>query len=133
VFARRCARATAAALRGWGVPDERVTLLELAVSELATNVARHGYGDGGGPLELDLLWGADGLALTLRDEGVPFDPADGPTPPEPRPDDPVTWPEGGMGLALVRAAADELRYRREHGRNVITLLTRDPLAAVPAP
>lgn len=108
-------------------------MLEMAVAELATNVARHGYQGRGGPLELDVIWDAAGLAITLRDEGLPFDPADGPPPPEPDPDDPSTWPEGGMGLAIARAACDELRYRREDGLNVLTLYTADPLAAVPAP
>ena len=37
------------------------------------------------------------------------------------PDDPSTWPEGGMGLPIIRAACDELRYSSDGARNELTL------------
>lgn len=126
-------RLLSAALRGvldsWPLTEERRLLLELALVEAATNVARHAYRDGPpGPVTLVLVRRGSDLSLSVKDRGLSFDPAAVPLPPEPDPDDPSTWPEGGMGLPIIRAACDELRYRSEGGRNRLTLhLTVDEL------
>jgi len=118
-------RLLAAACRGvlaeWGLSDERCSLLELAVVEAATNVVRHAYGGRGGRVEVELAREEGAISLSILDSGVSFDPTGVPPPPEPDPRDPATWPEGGMGLPIIRAACDELCYRAEGGRNRLTL------------
>src|SRR5690606_32502278 len=100
---------------------------EMAVSELTTNVCRHSYEAGhAGLLGLALRWDERGVTIEVLDEGRPFDPDQVPPPPDPDPADPNTWPEGGMGLMMVRSAGDELRYRSERGRNVLSLFTSLP-------
>ncbi len=118
---RLLAAACHAVLAEWGVGEERRALLELAVVEAATNVVRHAYGGRGGRVEVELAREERTISLSILDTGVAFDPTRVPPPREPDPRDPATWPEGGMGLPIIRAACDELRYRSEDGRNRLTL------------
>ena len=103
-------------LRSWGFGAGRVSAWELAITELVTNVCRHAYRDTRpGPLQLRLELD-EALRISIRDEGAPFDPSAVPDPPDPDPRDPDTWPEGGMGLHLVRSAGDTLTYRCDGSR-----------------
>lgn len=115
------------ALFGWPLTEERRMRLELALVEAATNVARHAYRDlPPGPVTLVLSRDGANLSLSVKDRGRPFDPHAVPAPPEPDPEDPTTWPEGGMGLPIIRSACDELRYASVDGENTLTLLLHAP-------
>jgi serine/threonine-protein kinase RsbW len=85
---------------------------------------RHAYGGRGGRVEVELAREGKSIALSVLDSGISFDPTLVPPPREPDPDDPSTWPEGGMGLPIIRAACDELRYASEGGKNRLTLHLR---------
>ncbi|GJM20935.1 MAG: hypothetical protein DHS20C15_08500 [Planctomycetota bacterium] len=114
-------------LTEWGLPSDRVAAWEMAVSELTTNVFRHSYKNlSPGVLGLSLNWDDTGLTISVIDEGHPFDPNLVPPPPDPDPADPRTWPEGGMGLMMVRSAGDDLRYASTGKRNVLSLFTALP-------
>lgn len=121
-------RLLAAACHGvldeWGLAAARRSLLELAVVEAATNVVRHAYSGRGGRVEVELVHEGKTISLSVLDTGTPFDPTLVPTPCEPDPKDPSTWPDGGMGLPIIRAACDELRYTSEGGKNRLTLYLR---------
>lgn len=125
-MAREFATETSRILGEWGLPADRLTSWEMAVAEMATNVARHGYPAEPGSMELHIMWGDDGLVISVVDQGIAYDPNEVPPPPDPDPEDPSTWPEGGMGIMLVRSAGDELSYRRNEGTNTLTLFTRIP-------
>ena len=127
---RLLAAACHGVLAEWGLSEERRSLLELAVVEAATNVVRHAYGGRGGRVEVELTRDGSTIDLSVVDSGTSFDPTRVPPPVEPDPADPSTWPEGGMGLPIIRAACDELRYHSEAGRNRLTLhLDADELEA----
>jgi serine/threonine-protein kinase RsbW len=99
--------------------------LKLAVEEVFTNIVRHGYPAGPGPVSLSIASEPDSLAVTLRDEAVPFDPAMAPLPD--LESDWQTRPLGGLGWHLVRRLVDEVRHRpAPGGGNVITLIKRIP-------
>ena len=124
--ARAFATETSRILGEWGLPEDRLTSWEMAVAEMATNVSRHGYPDQPGPMALRISWGLEGLEISVIDQGVAYDPNEVPPPPDPDPEDPSTWPEGGMGIMLVRSAGDELTYNRRDDTNTLTLFTRIP-------
>ena len=121
---RLLAAACHGVLAEWGLPTERRSLLELAVVEAATNVVRHAYRGRGGRVEVELTREGRAIALSVVDTGISFDPTRVPPPRDLDPDDPSSWPEGGMGLPIIRAACDELRYRAEDGKNRLTLHLR---------
>jgi serine/threonine-protein kinase RsbW len=105
--------------------EETVNALKLAVEEVFINIVRHGYPDVPGPVALKIAPEPDGWSVTVRDRGVPFDPATAPAP-----DLESDWRDrrlGGLGWHLVRELVDEVRHRPgEDGGNVVTLIKRLP-------
>lgn len=94
--------------------------LRLVLEELVVNVANYAYGDGGdGPLEISVDAREDAIVVTLTDEGDPFNPLQ-----QEAPDtslDAEERPIGGLGIFLVRQMVDNVSYRYEAGRNILTL------------
>jgi anti-sigma regulatory factor (Ser/Thr protein kinase) len=104
---------------GAGLDEEEVKRIELAVEEATVNIIRHAYGGEGGKLELCCTPVPGGLEFCLADEGPPFNPLDAPTPEAVT--DVASLKIGGLGIHLMRHMADALSYRRDGGRNVLTL------------
>lgn len=96
--------------------------LELVIEELVVNVIKHGYDDNRrGRIALEVVVEPD-LAITLSDDGDPFDPlAAAPPDIDLDTDD---RPIGGLGIYFVRTFMDEMHYNRHAGRNILTLRKR---------
>jgi serine/threonine-protein kinase RsbW len=109
-----------------GLPESRALDLELCLNEILTNINHYAYEEAGAG-ERDVrvtLERKDGaLEATIEDGGRPFNPLDA---------DPLQRPEsieasqvGGWGIPIFRALADEVRYERRGGVNLLTILVRD--------
>jgi serine/threonine-protein kinase RsbW len=112
-----------------GVPQAVIECLLVAVDEILNNIIRHGRRKGRRSVEaiqLDLSVGADRVALTVTDDGQPFDPSIAPTP-ETLPTS--TRQPGGAGLLFVQSLMDEMQYARIDGRNRVVLGKRLPALA----
>jgi len=96
--------------------------LTLALDEIVSNVIRHAFDDGAQhPIEVRLEVTNGMVTAVVEDDGVPFDPRDAPAPAL---DAPLEERQaGGLGMHLVRSTMDEIEYRRENGRNVLTVRT----------
>ncbi len=82
--------------------DELLADLKLALTEAASNSVRHAYGDGNsGVVEIVYELHDDSLTIEVTDDGEGFDPAEAEGAPE-------TLTEGGLGIAIIRAIADEV-------------------------
>jgi len=111
------------AARDGGFPYEVAFGLDLAVHEAVENVVRHGAGaERGRNARLRLRLRSDGrrVEVVLEDDGTAFDPRAVPAPPLPHRIEDVV--PGTQGIHLMRHFTDEIRYRREGGRNVLTLV-----------
>jgi anti-sigma regulatory factor (Ser/Thr protein kinase) len=96
---------------------------DLALEEHLTNIVRYGYGDGG-LHEIRLRFEIEGdlLKLEVVDDGKPFDPLQ-----RPEVDTSVPLekkPVGGLGIHLIRQFMDQVQYRREGDKNVLTMRKR---------
>ena len=105
-----------------GVPGEKVARLDLAIEEWATNVCRYAYPGGNGSVWVAVRREGPTLVVELSDEGSPFDPTAAAEPD-------VSLPlqersPGGLGLLLMRRMVDEVSYRRDGHRNVVTFAVR---------
>ena len=103
---RRLAAAEAVAA---GLPDDRVTDLIVAVSELAANTVEHAGGTG-----RLAIWAEDGrVVCQVSDSGHVTDPMAGrlPVPPD--------APTGGRGLVLVNQLCDLVRVHTRPGATTI--------------
>ena len=93
--------------------------LDLALEEMAGNIIRYGYDvPGERVIEIGIVFGAAEVELTLRDDGKPFNPLAAEPPPT---GDVAVRDIGGVGVYLVRSMVRSMEYRREEGRNVLTL------------
>jgi serine/threonine-protein kinase RsbW len=96
-----------ARLRDEPLSPEVLGDLKLALTEACTNSVRHAYGEAGGLVEIVYELHPDRLVVEVRDQGEGFAPA---------PDTKATVDgedlvEGGLGIAIIQALADELEIR----------------------
>ncbi|HWY63194.1 MAG TPA: ATP-binding protein [Rhizomicrobium sp.] len=91
-----------------------INRLEIIFEELVSNTIRHGFTAHSNQSISVFAADRPGLiALTLEDDGVPFDPL---TIPEPEPFTSIeTARIGGLGISLVRKLSAGLRYERLTG------------------
>jgi serine/threonine-protein kinase RsbW len=91
------------------LPDEVLADLKLALTEAASNSVRHAYGDADvGVVEIAYQLLPDRLVIEVTDEGEGFDPAEAVGPPD-------ELSEGGLGIAIIRAIADEVEIGTQPG------------------
>ena len=111
-----------------GIPPATAYAVNLSVDELLTNTISYGY-EGSGEHRIDLMIRLDGdvLAVEISDDGIEFAPDSA--------DDPDTHasiedrPIGGLGIFLTRQMMDSFDYRRDEGRNVVTLTKKTGIAS----
>ncbi|MBS1817289.1 MAG: ATP-binding protein [Acidobacteria bacterium] len=102
--------------RAHGISDDDLFNIRLVLDEAVINVIVHGYDDTAEHL-IDVVLRLDGgtLHIQIRDDGVPYNPLDAPTP---RFDVPIEQRRiGGLGVHIVKSLARDVRYRREGNRN----------------
>lgn len=105
-------------LHEWSVPTAVATDLLLAVTEICTNIIRHGYGETGtGDIALRLRRHQGVIRVTIQDSAPVFVLHDVNLPA------PETLAEGGYGLFLIKALMDEIIYESVAERgNCVTLV-----------
>jgi serine/threonine-protein kinase RsbW len=102
--------------------DELVADLKLALTEACTNAVRHAYDGGDGIVEIRYELHPDRLVVEVADDGEGFDLE--PTATTAGDDELV---EGGLGIAIIRALADELEISgREQGGSTLRFVKRLP-------
>lgn len=91
------------------LPDELLADLKLALTEATSNSVRHAYGgDDAGVVDISYELLPDRLVIEVTDDGEGFDPneAEGPA-------DELS--EGGLGIAIIRAIADDVEIGSQPG------------------
>ena len=107
------------------VGPEAAALVDLAITEICSNVVRHGH-----PRDPDHTYDvlvktlADAVEIEVRDAGPAFA-MDVPEMPSVDVEF-MDLPEGGFGVALVANTMDEFQRWREDGVNVTRMVKRRP-------
>jgi serine/threonine-protein kinase RsbW len=91
-------------------PDDALADLKLALTEACTNSVRHAYDGGEGIVEILYELYPDRLVVEVTDSGEGFE-HDGAW----RSEDADELAEGGLGIAIIQALADELEIGRPNG------------------
>ena len=108
-----------------GVPGKPLMQLQVALDEIASNVIRYGWSDGGDHrISVRIIGQPDRIDVEIVDDGRPFDPRQAPAP-ESQPAG--RRRPGGLGEHLVRQLVDRLEYERVGGCNR-TIITKQYLA-----
>ncbi|HET6306359.1 MAG TPA: ATP-binding protein [Rhodopila sp.] len=115
------------------LPEALVGHFVLALDELVANIVQHGLQPGTpATIRISVSLAPSTLAMEISDPGRAFDPLCETPPP-----DLVSPLEqrrvGGLGVHFVRTLMDEVRYRREHDRNVLTLSKARPTTSAQNP
>ena len=102
-----CRLAQTGIARVRSLSDETLADLKLAITEAASNSVRHAYAeDHAGAVEISYELLPDRLVIEVTDEGGGFEPAEAGGAPE-------ELSEGGLGIAIIRAIADEVEIGRQ--------------------
>lgn len=105
-----------------GCPEGTRIEVDVAVDELFANIAHYAYGPETGTVTIrtETAKKPPSVTLTFIDQGIPFNPLA-----EEVPDTTALpareRPIGGLGLFMVRKIADEITYRYENGKNILTV------------
>lgn len=95
--------------------------IDIAIDELFGNIAHYAYNPdvGEATVRVEVIDEPLSVVITFIDGGVPYDPlaaAD--------PDITLSAEEraiGGLGIFMVRKSMDEITYRYENGRNILSI------------
>jgi serine/threonine-protein kinase RsbW len=102
-----CRLALTGIARVRSLSDETLADLKLALTEAASNSVRHAYAENhAGVVEISYELLPDRLVIEVADEGGGFEPAEAEGAPE-------ELSEGGLGIAIIRAIADEVEIGRQ--------------------
>jgi serine/threonine-protein kinase RsbW len=89
--------------------DELLADLKLALTEAASNSVRHAYGDrDAGVVDISYQLFSDRLVIEVTDDGEGFDPAEAEG-------SVAELSEGGLGIAIIRAIADDVEFGAQPG------------------
>lgn len=105
-----------------GYSPEEMHRIELAAEEALVNICRYAYPREAGEIEISCRAGRDASIIEITDTGIPFDCSE------------ATCPDlearlcdrkiGGLGIYLMHRMVDEVSYRRDGDRNILTLVYR---------
>ena len=115
------ASAVADAARRFGIPDEALFGLDLAVREAVTNAVLHGnQQDESVPVEIGVTGAGAELVVTIRDRGRGFDPAQvaDPTSEE------NLLKANGRGILFMRTFMDDVWWERHPEGGTVVRLTK---------
>ena len=102
---------------------QALNLLLITIEELVINCIDYGYDDDKvHTIRLGLSIDGGNLAITVVDDGHPFDPLSMPAPDLSLPVQ--ARPVGGLGIYLLRQLADQITYQRRDGFNELTITKR---------
>jgi len=90
----------------------------IAVDEIFSNIARYAYHPDTGDATVRIIVDSD-ITIEFEDSGIAYDPLSA-EPPD------ITLPIeereiGGLGLFVVKNLMDSVAYRREGGKNILTI------------
>lgn len=103
---------------GCGFREDDINRIQVATEEIFVNIVKHAYQDSGN-CRISCRQEDDMVVLRFIDHGIPFNPTEVGEPDTES--DVQDRPVGGMGIHLVREMMDEISYKRQNGRNVLTI------------
>ncbi len=108
------------ALEFMDLPGKLTFKIHLLIEELCANHIEHGDFSEEDLITIRLERTDSSLIIQIEDKGSPFNPLD-----VPKADTDLSLDErepGGLGIHLVRCFADDLSYRRDGSKNIVTIV-----------
>ena len=103
------------------LPDDILSDVDHCAAEAVHNIIAYAYQDTDTHLiRVSLIRERDRVNLEIEDDGTPFNPLDYSAPPAVSRIEHA--PLGGRGIRIVRGLMTECSYRRENGKNILTMV-----------
>ncbi|MGB8951207.1 MAG: ATP-binding protein [Candidatus Aminicenantales bacterium] len=106
-------------LAGLDISEEDSYKIELSLVEMCTNIITYGYPKEKGRIDLRTWHQGEKVYVEIQDSGIPFDPRKAKTPDLGK--NLCTGKKGGLGIFLSRQMMDGFDYKRENGKNILTM------------
>ena len=108
-------------LEAFDCPMKAQMQINIAIDELFGNIAHYAYNPdvGEATVRVEVIDDPLSVVITFIDRGVPFDPLSAADP-----DTTLSAEEraiGGLGVFMVRKTMDDVSYRYENGRNILSI------------
>ncbi|MBI4651633.1 ATP-binding protein [Candidatus Desantisbacteria bacterium] len=103
-----------------GFDDAALNQIHLASEEVLINIINYAYPDKPGDIEISYEIENGQIIIEISDSGLPFDPLK-----KPDPDITLSLEErdiGGLGIFLTKKIMNEVIYRRENNKNILTMI-----------
>lgn len=106
---------------------EFINQIKIIIDEIFSNISSYAYApDYSGPknMKLTINQASDKIFLKFEDSGVPYNPLLGENP-----DITLSIEErntGGLGIFLVKNLSDNIDYKYEQGKNILTVIKKIP-------
>ena len=107
---------------GSSLKQEQLNNIQIAVEEVFVNIASYAYDSdkgGDGEVTVSVSVAPENLVIEFEDSGTPYNPLA-----EADPNTSLSADEreiGGLGIFMVKKLMDDVRYRHEGGKNILTL------------
>jgi serine/threonine-protein kinase RsbW len=105
-----------------GLSEKKIQAVALAAEEALVNIFHYAYQEGEGEIEMTFRIDPENLTLEILDGGPPFNPLS-----RQDPDTSLNLedrPIGGLGIYLIKQLMDEVHYRRDGDKNILTMVIR---------
>ncbi len=103
----------------WNIDENLANKLDMCAEEIFANVAFYAYPEKTGSIEAYLTKSDGKIIFEFKDEGVAYNPLKKPDPDITLP--PEERPIGGLGIYMVKEMTDDITYKRENEKNILTL------------
>lgn len=101
-------------------PPKTQIQIDVAIDELFGNIANYAYGDATGEATVRVESPtSSSIEITFIDSGVAYNPLE-----KQDPDTTLSAEErqiGGLGIFIVKKTMDEMKYKYEDGKNILTI------------
>ena len=104
----------------WKLDKTLTNKLDMCAEEIFANVAFYAYPEEKGDIEVQLENTGNKIILEFKDSGTAYNPLERPDPDITLP--PEERPLGGLGIFMIKEMADEISYKREDDKNILTLI-----------
>lgn len=95
--------------------------INVALDEILTNIVSYAYNDKAEhKILVRLFFPEDGLKIQIEEDGIAFNPLERAEPDITK--SVMERPIGGLGIHMVRKLINELSYKRENNKNILTLI-----------
>ena len=104
----------------WNISKELAHKLDICVEEIFANIVHYAYSENIGIFEVELKKTDKNIIIEFKDEGIEFNPLDKQDPDINLP--PEKRALGGLGIYLTKKMTDNIIYKRENNKNILTLI-----------